>query len=535
MSPRDPLPAVTASPTRNVSAAPSSGANPVTLVWRTLLLLAAADRKGALVSPDTYVVEVDLGAGWQRATLVGAAMYVVDVPKAQLASLREIKVRYKPAKTYWQVNGTLQVGSPWALKAPASQPPDTPQALDDMEEATSFYPIWQGYDTTGTAHIIYLAAIFSQVRDATDVVLKKIQSPPPSRQNQGGESVAEWGPLPVAGYHFLGDRSAVAPASQILTGTSPKTVYLRQEGSVAPQCWDRVLALRDEAAIPRLYAVSCPTRLDSLAASGGKLPVLVFIHSDMQQNVPAGFYEGDLVKDQEPYPWGWDYLYYGLYRYMRYTSDPSSGGGAYSKGLPYQVADAGRSVMTVLPLNRASVEVAPLMDGSYLLEMLEELTAYVMRRKEIGRLAASDPVGDVALGAFSAGCAWIPKFLDKNAKLPFGVERLKEVYSFEAAFGDLGKVVTATTDWSAADPARIVRIYTQSAVIFAGLTGQGAIYNRVPPPYDVTSADGNRTTVVITNDTWARTVGRKADFQDAHQLTSALCVSDAIYRSRFPT
>ncbi len=517
-----------ASPTQNAAVAPSSGANPVRLApLRTLIVLGGVDRNGAFLSPQTYTAEADLGVGWQRATLANDNFYAIEAPTDRLASLREVKIRYKPAKTYWQVNGVLRVGSPWELKAPSAKPADTPEALHDLEEATNFYPAWDWYDTTGTLHIIVVVAIFSKVRDATDVVLKKLQTPPASRKGYGGGGIAQWAPPALTNHHFLG--------SPVLTGGPPKLVNLRQQGSTVPQCWDRVLAVRDEVAVPRLYAVSCPTRLDALAAASGKLPVLVYIHPDMQQNVQEGYYEGALVKDQEPYPWGWDYLYFGLYRYMRYTGDPKSD--PFSKGLPYQIADAGRAVMTVLPLNKAYVEVAPLMDSTYLLEVLQELTAYVQRRKEVGRLTAVDPVGDVALAAFSAGCAWIPKFLDRNAKTPFGANRLKEVYSFDAAFntGDLGQVVRATTAWASEDPARIVRIYSQSAVAFHGLTKQAAFYASVPPPYDVSSGDGNRTTVVITSGAWASTVGRSADFQDAHQLISAFCLRDAIYRSRFPT
>jgi hypothetical protein len=72
----------------------------------------------------------------------------------------------------------------------------------------------------------------------------------------------------------------------------------------------------------------------------------VYYHPGNGQNVENGYYTGDR---QDPYPWNFDYCYFVMYAYQWYAHDALID--PYTKGIPLQVAAAGKNLVTVIPCN----------------------------------------------------------------------------------------------------------------------------------------------------------------------------------------
>ena len=141
------------------------------------------------------------------------------------------------------------------------------------------------------------------------------------------------------------------------------------------------------------------------------------------QNAPD-FYTGF------PYPFGFDYMYFVLWRYINYTADPLTSD-PFAKGLAYQMAESGRNAVIVVPCNGLGPEIGVFMNAGQVQLILQDVQAYMFRRAG----AFLPPfLGRTALAGFSAGNLLVTQFLNdpSNRSHSFYLDTLQELYMFEA-------------------------------------------------------------------------------------------------------
>jgi hypothetical protein len=405
----------------------------------------------------------------------------------------------------------------------------------------------------GTASL--LTILLSPLRDVTERALDILRTktppnsdapdvwPPPNNADSKpwGQSPTAWDTPALADHHFI--------ASTPIVG---KDIQLDLKKSVDPDTFDIVLQIKGFVA-PQLIAVSWPRERLPRPADGQKAPEVplaknaevplaaqapffIFFKPGHGQNFP------DLFKNMDP-PFGWDFVFFGLWRTLNYMGDPARN--PFPKGIPYQADVSGKRPVMVVPQpngftadpTTAERELKDFMSAEKLQTTLEELHAFVSVASGAHFLRPN--LGRVGMGAFSQGCAQQSVFLQKNEKHDFCVNILRELYVFDPTTGgnaeNSGHAIRARA-WALTGPTSDKRVcfYTQEECSGHGLLLKGVGGSTgIPEPYVQTA--GSHTAAVLSTKAWGRALGlsKPVDDQEAHQLIPALMLTDALRRSGF--
>jgi hypothetical protein len=375
----------------------------------------------------------------------------------------------------------------------------------------------------GTGSATNLVATLSRLRDVTREALDVLAGPPATGHPP------EWppgsgAPWPPAAW----DTPLRADLPSIAWPPVAGGALRFDRGTVDPDTEDLVVEWMLPAdAAPRWLAVSWPKSVPR-AAAAAPVPYLVYLRAGTNQNAKT-YYKG-------VYPDSWDYVMLGLWQYLNYPVDPVVES-PMAKGLPYQIAAAGKRAVLVLPLPRVGKEFGSLLGAANMQELLAELGAFMYRRA--GTYAVPE-IGRTALAAFSSGSVHLTHFLAKHGSHPFVKNVVQELYDFDgpdvAAFVDQAEVWLKTG--AAAD--KRVRVYAHAPRAgLAKLVGRplGAA------PGITESADGRRTAGLFPTKAWlaaveaedalAPSVSRYETWQGAHQAIASLLLTDALRRSGY--
>jgi hypothetical protein len=298
--------------------------------------------------------------------------------------------------------------------------------------------------------------------------------------------------------------------------------------SIDPRASMLILEVAAQPA-PKLLGVTFPRSLIPGITRGQVIappPVLLFFHSTAGQNFPD-FYSGS-------YPFSWDFIHFGLLKYLFHlpNQEPLQFWGG--KGMPYQMRVANAEAIYVLPLNQPFSEVGVMIDATSTQQILEEVTAFLCRKNSV---FIEPGLGRVALGGFSSGNLLVTRFLQKNAGTPFSDNVLKEVYNFDIPASQMSPWAQAAGSWlkSGASSDKMLRVYTQQdhPIEFQQFVGAPT----PAPPFVVLDSTSRRTVACIPAPTWFPLAGGQMqsqfDFQVVHQLIAETCLTDAMRRSGF--
>jgi len=384
-------------------------------------------------------------------------------------------------------------------------------------------------------HVVFLVGFLSRVRDATQQALAELKVTPTGLREDRNVPKKDWKNWkPIANERVQHPARAQpfdawdTPSLSVRFAANPpvsSTMVQVSPQSIDPDTVDVVLEVANVPA-PKMIAVSWPRSLARTDRSDAT-PFLIYFHPGMRQNVKAGFYEGN---HQKPYPLGWDYLYYGLWRYVNYDGDPYTQN-PFCKGLPYQIAASGKKVVLVLPMNKVDIEAGSMVNAPAAEELLEEINGFMFRQ---ARVYTPPPLGLVAAGAFSSGVLLLQSLL-ASAQSTGRLAAMKEAYLFDRSFGNVAPntaavgAVGSAIAWAGSDPAKRVRVYSQldgrQVPNFQSLLGS------VPggAPSVTESANRSRTVVITPKQTWGPAVKEGG----THQFISAIMLTDALRRSGF--
>jgi hypothetical protein len=357
------------------------------------------------------------------------------------------------------------------------------------------------------------------MRDATRDVIASLGRVPPSRTDHPPSNwpPTSWNTPAVSNYYSV--------ASPPLIGSELKFV----QQSLAPDMEHRVLEVEGVDA-PRLFAVSWPNLLAHTATPKGT-SFIIYFRPTIAQNVKRGYYVGPGLGE---YPFGWDYLFHGLWRWINYMGDPLTSN-SYAKGLPYQISAARRRAVLVLPLNRYPGELGAFLNAEWMHRILLTIQRWISREAGITPVP---PLGYTALAAFGSGQKLLNEFLssDQNQRHPLYRDVIRELYMFDPPPSEMPHSVVYAMRWArSGDSAdKVIRLYSQigdeshRAVLRPEHNGPGN------PP----SARTRHTVVVLPNSTWrqaAQAAGAQGaiNSQDAHELIAATMLTDALRRSGF--
>lgn len=293
------------------------------------------------------------------------------------------------------------------------------------------------------------------------------------------------------------------------------------------------LAIEDA---PRLISVAWPNSLLPTEDSD-PTPMLIYFRPGVGQSVAAGFYAGNGLK---PYPFNHDYAYYGQYQYLWYSRDPLTKD-VHPKGIPLQVAESGKDLVTVIPCNAVGHEFGSFMNLDTAYEVILEIQAFMFARAGVAR--APLEVGRVALGGFSNGCAVLSAIMANpaNRNRPLYRSVARELYFFDPAVSAVDGVVAESLKWlqQGGGDRRVALYATRSQPSLGKLLGWSG--GKVPTEPSIHQTDdGSRIVGVIDIETWRRTVEyfleRKAPlyvFDHAHQQIASMFLTHALAKSDF--
>jgi len=441
--------------------------------------------------------EVSIGDGnFQPVSRDGAAPATFPLPDSPRPLT--LTVRAKPTTAnHFQQNGKFEYRGLGNL-VPTSAAPEfrPPRAFRNGREV-----------------VVSLVFYLSRVSDQTDTAVFNLNQVPASRK--GLTPPTDWtlASLPDISY------AAEPPVSNGELQFEQRTID--------PACEDLVLGVAG-VKTPRLIAVSWPNSLPRTLSSP-PTPFFVYIHSGMGQNVVNGDYIGPGLGT---YPFGWDYLFYGLWRYMTFQGDPLlHDDGIYTKGLPYQVAAADKKIVMVLPENTATGgEAGVFRDAESVQDILREIDAFMYRRKGI---YTPPGIGRTGMAAFSSGNDFTNLFLDdrSNRQHPFYLNILKEFYAFDTPHIDKW-LDSAMTWWTAGRwEDKVLQIYTRGV----GTRYNELLWGKMPKaPFVQRNGNGLATVGVLPIASWAKArPGFNTGWQEAHQTISSLMLTTALRNSKF--
>jgi hypothetical protein len=266
----------------------------------------------------------------------------------------------------------------------------------------------------------------SRVRDVSATARDQLTRNPATRLGKPDSlgRIATHGDFPPDDW-TLPDRPAThfIDVSQPLTGKLVNTSVADAKGGDVECLVFEVAGVK----VPRLIAVSWPRSL-LRDDDSDPTPFLIYYHPSTGQNVEHGFYVGGGL---DPYPWNFDFCYFVMFAYQWYALDPLTES-PFSKGIPFQIAAAGKDVVSVIPCNApVGNEFGTFADAAAIEAVLLEIQAAMFRRAGV----ASPPsaLGRTAAGAFSSGNNFLAAMLGstKNRAHHFLTDVLQEVYCFD--------------------------------------------------------------------------------------------------------
>jgi hypothetical protein len=432
------------------------------------LLVLSADRDpllpqiGRLVTSEcTFSVSIDGGP----LTPAGGTGVLGPATVVLPAGAQQIEIHVTPTSAnYWPLTGQFTI-QPTGNLVPASA--DVPAEFEPARVVN-----------VGSDSVVVQFAQLSRLRDVTQTALQSLAVP----AIRSGQTPATWPP---------GTSPATWPPAAWDTPLLPDANYIHEIGqspiqagniaiaprSLDPDTVDVVLELANVNA-PRTIAVSWPNAIPR-TNTAGPTPFLVYFHATVGQNVLQGFYENAALGPPPRYPFNFDYVFYGLWRYMNYTGDPSAITNPrgpdpltvdpYAKGLPYQMAASGKNAVIVLPCNRFGAEAGVMTNAASMDGVLREIQSFMFRR---AGTFTTPGLGRVALGAFSAGNLLTLKFLNDqgNQTHPFYLDTLRELYMFGSFKDHTGRTavdwINAALTWANAGTSagKMVRAYLEQSI-----------------------------------------------------------------------
>lgn len=261
-----------------------------------------------------------------------------------------------------------------------------------------------------------------------------------------------WDPQPLSAIAGLVAQST--PDPQVFTLADGAFDF---DGSAEVQ---HVVLERPGNVFPKLLAVSFPKSL----LDSAETPFLIYFHPTLGQAVPSGYYTAapnlKSPEDQQFYPYGWDFLFHGFWKYLNYSSPDFTTG--YNIGLDYQVAQSGKDVAVVLPIFHSSdsINVGDFMKPDQIMLMLAEIKWFFTQQVEMATNKPTAANFRVAMGAFSSATSLLATLL-ANVNSVFCRDVLREVYFFDAPQGVGATCVTAALNWAKDNPDKHVRFYSQ--------------------------------------------------------------------------
>jgi len=360
-------------------------------------------------------------------------------------------------------------------------------------------------------------------------VVDSLKDIPPNRLPWLPTPLTTW-QIPPATTRFIDSPPVAAGAIQL---TPPATVD--------PDSTDLVFEIKGFTA-PRLIAMSWPNSfafpmgpLDPTATflQAASAPFLIFFHAQHGQNMRFGFYTNGA------FPYGWDFLYFGLYHYLIYGGDALQHQG--SLGLPIQARGAGKNCIVVVPQNKfgprgPADEIVEFNDPELVQETLEELQTHMYFRA--GKKFVRPNIGRTAAGSMSNGNVLLTSFLSSHPGKPFLRNIVREIYVFDPNGSDdelNAAPVDAALAWAKTGPSTDKRIrYVSQKVhpVHARLLG-GA------PPIGDFVQDGrnpNFTGGVLSASAWiavGAAVTKGDEWQTPHQLIPGMLLKHALSKSGF--
>lgn len=472
----------------------------------TLLMLAAA--QGGL--PVTYSVEFRVGVN-------GAPPSAVVPPFGIPANATRIEVSAVPSNgAVWPVSATYTVSSDGSL----SRTGPTPGFAEPLP-------------ALGT---VTLVALLSRLRDATTSSVQGLQAvvTDPAVANALGFGARRADAVPQSWRQPDGtiappndyDAPALDRISTLCLppydAMGPRTA-LRY---VNPDSTTRILELTGDP-VPRLLGVSWAN--DLLADGARPLPFLLYFHHAIGQEVPHGFWTGPAGA----YPFGYDPSMYGLWRYLQMGGDPANDS-LGEKGIAFQVEAAGRSLVSVVPLNRVGSEVGRAVQAGWVREVLHEVQQFIHAWE--GLPVAPAGIDRLAVAGFSSGNSFTAQLVQSAlTDRAFAENILQEAYFFDPPANLHDVCVSAGTAFARQTiSAKRVRFYVQTPP--AGLASL-IPSPTMPSPRVRSDASGRRTCIdfpVLAWKSWLEERGWTGpDWRTMHQLIAGLGLVDALRRSDF--
>jgi hypothetical protein len=465
------------------------------------------------------VSEFDIVVGWRDADGEFHPLPPVAVPGSKAVSVTlpdsprplRLTVRVRPtgslANRVWEIAGEIEYRGRGIWRALPETPPEfqgTPQSL--MRQSV------------GAA--AFLNVFLPRVKDVTARAVDALRAPP-----QGRSPAASWGTPPVAN-HFIATSpiGAGGIAFDTVTQIDPRTldVVLEVQGFTTP----RLVAVSwPEAVTP---AVGRPADPGGTFASAAASPFLIFFHVQHGQNVRFGFYTNG------PFPYGFDFLAFGLRNYLVYDGDTLRN--PFPKGFPYQIARSGKNTVLVVPQNNGvngAKEQVEGLSAESMQELLEEIQMFVCFRRGMKFLRPN--IGKTAVASMSNGCVLSSSFLELNKGTSFYRDIVKEVYIFDPVAGndpDITAHVSRALEWwrTGASSTKRIRLYTQTMSEGHKHLNDGVKHTS---PFVVDSTSGTFTASVTTEADWSAAGANVTDWQQPHQLIPSMMLTDALRRSTF--
>jgi hypothetical protein len=284
-----------------------------------------------------------------------------------------------------------------------------------------------------------------------------------------------------------------------------------------------VVAVAGDSIVPRTIAVSWPDDVPRDQPA----PMLVYYrHTPAQE---TDFLYGKFDNPSlEPYPFSFDYAYFGLLTTLWYENSPDehkqySQGVAdqqdsqemtdqqYSQGVAYQVEAAGKKVVTVVacPIatpNKGSTQFGEWTSPDFMESVLLEIQA-LAAVSGTPSLAPPSELGRVAIAAFSSAHWHMSQLLIRPGH-PFLTQTVKECYLIDPKEDVLREIVPRLLAWEAnvervAPGQARIRLYNSD-----WFPQQKDLIANLPPktPFITASTSGRRTVAIATNVDWGRSV-----------------------------
>jgi hypothetical protein len=411
--------------------------------------------------------------------------------------------------------------------------------------AVTVGPEWSPLTTTvfGIGNAVSTTVTLSMIRDFTVVLAGTLNQIDPTNPTQplnmkrGGMIPTDWissGPpaawesKTLSGCYFVAD----PPVDGALK------VRVEQHSPFGPASEALVLEV-DGVVCPQTVAVVWPHAV-SRAANAGPTPFLVYFHHPIGQELVGGFYPpGD--PELGDYPFGFDYAYFGLWRYINYAANPITGDEEINnfKGLAYQIGVAGKPVVLVVPCNKMlhQPEIGEAANPLWLQALLREIQSLMFRRA--GTFSPPPAVGRVALASFSGAGVFVRDILQQLTP-PAGTlpDFVREVFLFDPGLDINVSCVDAVADWLVAGNSadKRARLYTQWPPANASRLHSpgGSLGNAA-------AVRGRSSVGVFTTGAWSTALAAAGgapiaagrEWQSLHPLISASMLTDAMRASGF--